>query len=92
VSPTPVVLEHCEPVTVYQSGTAGPVDVAVTVGGGAADGTVHVVANQGADPPSHEVPTDSSRLCSFTDCTSVSLHYVKSGSGPDSVSGTYDVL
>ena len=84
----PVVLRHCIPVTIW--GPQGPtdVDVTITVGGAPGDGSVSVMASGSG---SGSVPTGSTQTLHFDGATQVTLHYMKSPTGPAQVSGEWEV-
>jgi hypothetical protein len=86
-----VTLTHCVPVTIYQSEADASVTLTVSVGGDATDGAVSV-----ATTPFHPtVPV----LCgtapppvTFDPCKCITLHYVKTPLGPDTVDVDYELV
>ncbi len=86
-----VTLQHCESVTIFQSDVAVDVGLDIAVGGVATDGAVTLGSAPAAPVPDVPIACGSSGTPTVSPCTTVTLHYVKSSLGPDTVTVTYSL-
>ena len=86
-----VTLTHCVPVTIYESEADASVTLTLSVGGAATDGAVNVATNP--YHPTVPVPCGSSPApMTFDPCRCITLHFVKTPLGPDTVDVDYELV